>query len=300
MHHVDGLAEALVTGSWRASLGGVLYFPGGHRDGVRAGVVELFEEFVRTHGGELRWRLHPRSTKQYPLDSKRVPGARAFLAGAPRDAAWRLGVRAGADPALATPPLLDVTGGADWYEPQGRAGHLELAFPITSESLSELRVRWAAAALALDATSGHAGVGFVFPPDARHDRDANRLYELAMRHPGLNVCVPAVDVAFVESARIRGADWLTWVGPTLAASMNAPRPAPATSVTVEARGGGLLVQAGAAPELGEPGRPPATYVAAGCWLAPLRARAHTALGRDAPGQFNRAETEAWLARFDGG
>jgi hypothetical protein len=292
------LPPDLHVGPWGSMLGGVLYFSGGHLDEVRGQIAALFENPPADSG--YGWRLHPRSMKWYPITSRRVPGARETLARAARDAPWRLAIRSGAEPRLAAAPLVDVTGRADWEASLGYLGHLELALPARGEYVGELRERFADLALALGAASGHAGLCFLFPPDIEHAAEGAHLRELASRHPGLNICAPEVDVAFARSERLRSVDWLTWLGPALSARLDAAGCAvPPAGLDVEDRGAGLLVQAGPAPVLGTQGAPPPVYVAAGRWLRPLRALERAPLGREEPGAFDRAETEAWLARFDG-
>jgi Protein of unknown function (DUF3396) len=152
---------------------------------------------------------------------------------------------------------------------------------------AELRLRWGAAGLTYS------------PLDLDPGRDAERAqYAHARRYVGYDL--PAY-VQLVEPfyRRLRSINWLTFVGPALAAELSAQgrRLASTPNVEVLDLGGTWMLRAGPRPERGDVNRlwiPPA-YREADALLRPIRS---TGEGLDFLQPWDEESTARWLRRFE--
>lgn len=152
-----------------------------------------------------------------------------------------------------------------------------------------------------DFESGHCGYSIAWDPQGDSAVDAmQRMPGIAGRFlgvdlPKLNTTVSALRRS--SSPAIKTVQWLTFLGPAVLAQLGGVTRAKAGlrgAGTVGDVGGGLLVQAGAAPTLGDANRQTdlSALRAVGKALGSVRVKNH------GPIFGTRDHTAAWLARFD--
>lgn len=154
---------------------------------------------------------------------------------------------------------------------------------------------------------GYAGLGIIRHPNPYPARKADPLViPLARRFPGLELDMPISHRRKLRDG-IKGINWLTIIGDVLCAKLSG-RSALAQAAIAEGLGtieyeGGVIIQAGDAPEPGDLDRdvvPPA-YRIANALLYPLRAVYDDVIIAEEVDGFDReAFTSAWLSRFEGG
>ena len=169
---------------------------------------------------------------------------------------------------------LRLTVPVDWPLDDFRARVLTIA--------DALRLRWAAAGL----TYAH---WMAFDPAPV----GKALGAHAKKHPGFDVGYDRTGLELFHD-QLRTVQWLTVLGPALAARVDVTPTAP---LRVENRPGGLLVQAGGAPEPGDTNRRkvPVAYAEADRAMRAVRASDGSKLGWMG---FSRETATAWLRRFE--
>lgn len=129
------------------------------------------------------------------------------------------------------------------------------------------------------------------------------VFQIAQRFPGIEVDQPIVHGLYIEDG-IKGVNWLTVLGDALVGrfggteKLGAALLPPAQVLPYD---GGIIVQSGPLPKLGErnAGRKPMEYVAVNRVLKTLRAPNTSSFHHANGGQrFDRDASLAWLARFD--
>ncbi|CAJ9723744.1 gp30 [Burkholderia pseudomallei] len=165
---------------------------------------------------------------------------------------------------------------------------------------------------ALPTVSGHAGFAVNVPPMGREPNEASEYFYARRYGPGIDVGDP-MGVSTVDLVgKIKTVDWLVALDGDLvrtaggAASLTLP---PDWYVRQPLRDGGLIIQAGAAPQSGvsagpgKPPLPPPAYVLLDAALRPIIAETMDilqsgTLDSTAPMLNTTIATEAWLKRFD--
>ena len=169
-------------------------------------------------------------------------------------------------------------------------------------------IRWMLRWLAwLQPVHAYAGLGLQFPMYGRPEY-LKIVYPYLMRFPGLDLDLPihfADDDILTE--HIKGAHWLTFLNPKHVARLGG------VNRIIEALGdgfevleiaGGVLIQAGPSPRLGDvnQGIYPEFYYRLGKILPPIRYKEVISRNYIIPPNDDEdiAATQAWLARFDEG
>ena len=170
---------------------------------------------------------------------------------------------------------LRLTVPADWPLADFRARVLAIA--------DELRLRWAAAGL----TYAH---WMAFDPAPV----GKALGAHAKKHPGFDVGYDRTGLELFHD-QLRTVQWLTVLGPNLSARVEVT---PTEHLRVETRAGGLVVQAGDAPQRGDTNRRkvPVAYAEADRAMRAVRGSDGSKLGWMG---FSRETATAWLRRFEG-
>jgi len=308
---------------------GVVYFRNGHSPAVRAALVTCFEQYRATideyfhalqvaagekpsKDGPLRWFY---TEGEQPMAIDKAPGLDALAKTVPADEALVVQVTS-ADHKLAAGfyefSLFTI---ADWQAKLNR-GMDVLDFTVPRAFLEQrpgvFPALFAAFCEALPTVHGHAGFAVNVPPLGRGPNEASE-YSFARRYgPGIDVGDP-MGVSTVDLVgKIKTVDWLVALDADLvraaggAASMSLP---PDWYVRQPLGSGGLIVQAGAAPQSGvsagpgKPPLPPAAYVLLNDALRPIVAETMDilqggTLDSTAPLLNTTVATEAWLRRFD--
>ncbi|HSN99590.1 MAG TPA: type VI immunity family protein, partial [Candidatus Nanopelagicales bacterium] len=166
----------------------------------------------------------------------------------------------------------------------------------------------------LQPVSGYGGIGVIESWDTYISSKLEPyVYHWAMRFPGLEADYPCSHVVWLRKGReggkegIKGVNWLTVIGDDLLAELGGADVVTARLAELDARfivhryEGGVLIQAGERPVLGDAARGswPELYVKLSKFLKPIRISKHGWFGYDGPGErFTLERSEAWLRRFD--
>ncbi|CAJ3491628.1 gp30 [Burkholderia pseudomallei] len=307
---------------------GVVYFRDGHTPAVRAAIVKCFEQYRATideytqalaralgatpsKDGPLRW-FYTEGEQPMPLD--KAPGLADLAKAVPTDEALVVQVTS-AEHKLATGFYeFAVFTIADWQAKLGR-GMDVIDFTVPRAFLEQrpgvFQALFAAFCEALPTVSGHAGFAVNVPPMGREPNEASEYFYARRYGPGIDVGDP-MGVSTVDLVgKIKTVDWLVALDGDLvrtaggAASLTLP---PDWYVRQPLRDGGLIIQAGAAPQSGvsagpgKPPLPPPAYVLLDAALRPIIAEAMDilqsgTLDSTAPMLNTTIATETWLKRF---
>jgi len=149
---------------------------------------------------------------------------------------------------------------------------------------------------------GHAGFGVNWDWLDEDSDVLKAMSSLGKRYPGLDISEPQ-STAYIASEGIKCANWLTFLNADLAArigGLNSLREQFGKDIVVKnAKGGGVMIQAGPSPEIGDvnQNKDVPLYREVGQVLAPIRAHEHPAIfGPD--GFADEDATDDWLSRFD--
>jgi len=308
---------------------GVVYFRDGHTPAVRAAIIKCFEQYRATideytqalaralgeppsNDGPLRW-FYTEGEQPMPLD--KAPGLANLAKTVPADEALVVQVTS-AEHKLATGFYeFAVFTIADWQAKLGR-GMDVIDFTVPRAFLEQrpgvFQALFAAFCEALPTISGHAGFAVNVPPMGREPNEASEYFYARRYGPGIDVGDPMGLSTVDLVGKIKTVDWLVALDGDLvraaggAASLTLP---PDWYVHQPLRDGGLIIQAGAAPQSGVsagPGKsplPPPAYVLLDAALRPIIAGAMDilqsgTLDSTAPMLNTTIATEAWLKRFN--
>ncbi|CAJ6039366.1 gp30 [Burkholderia pseudomallei] len=307
---------------------GVVYFRDGHTPAVRAAIVQCFEQYRATideytHAlqvaagekpskeGPLRWFY---TEGEQPMTLDKAPGLAALAETIPADEALVVQLTS-AKHKLATGFYeFAVFTIADWQANLGR-GMDVIDFTVPRAFLEQrpgvFQALFAAFCEALPTVSGHAGFAVNVPPMGREPNEASEYFFARRYGPGIDVGDP-MGVSTVDLVgKIKTVDWLVALDADLvgaaggADSLTLP---PDWYVRQPLKDGGLIVQAGAAPQSGvsagpgKPPLPPPAYVLLDAALRPIIAESMDilqsgTLDSTAPMLNTTIATEAWLKRF---
>ncbi|AJY29395.1 hypothetical protein BTM_1768 [Burkholderia thailandensis 34] len=308
---------------------GVVYFRNGHMPNVRAALVECFEQYNATiveysqalaraldekppKDGPLRW-FYTEGEQPMPID--KAPGFKTLATTVPADEALVVQMTS-ADHKLATGFYdFGVFVVADWKSTRsGTLDVLDFTFPraFLEHRPGVFQALFAAFCEALPTVHGHAGYAVNLPPMEQEANEATE-YSYARRYgPGIDVGDPMGYSTVRLTGKIKTVDWIVALDADLvratggASSLTLP---PDWYVRQPLGDGGLIIQAGVAPQSGisagpgKPPLPPPAYVLLNAALHPIVAEKMDilqsgTLDSTAPLLNTTVATEAWLKRFD--
>jgi hypothetical protein len=288
-----------------------LYVPRPYDERVRQRLAECGDEYQAMFGRHLRLYLRPDgegSYKPYPpggisltdyvmqhdIDKKSF--APDFVGGAAYNDAssWSLSILAGGTE--------DSPGNA---KPAYFAATLPFSFFHEAKDVApfqRLVHRWCTL---LRPQSGYAGIGAIQSVDMMEKkRTSSQVYPLAKRFPGLDVDNPSV-IANHMGDRIKGANWLTALDDSCAQRVGGKDwllSKLSSGYRIFEYEGGLLIQAGPTPQLGDAnrGQLPYYYCELSRLLKPIRMTfpAGHSLFQPGKGVDSTAASNEWLARLD--
>jgi hypothetical protein len=308
---------------------GVVYFRDGHTPAVRAALVKCYEQYRATideyfhalqvaagekpsNDGPLRW-FYSEGEQPMPLD--KAPGLDALAKTVPADEAMVVQVTS-ADHKLATGFYeFAVFTISDWQAKLKR-GMDVLDFTVPRAFLEQrpgvFQALFTAICEALPIVHGHAGFAVNVPPMGRDPNEASEYFFARRYGPGIDVGDP-MGVGTVDLVgKIKTVDWIVALDADLvrAAGDESSWTLPPDWFVRQPLGqGGMILQAGAAPQSGisaGPGKspePPATYVLLNLALRAIIAEKMDiiqsgTLDSTAPLLNTNVASEAWLRRFD--
>jgi hypothetical protein len=166
----------------------------------------------------------------------------------------------------------------------------------------------------LKPVSGYGGIGVIESPDRSISRKYEPIvYQWAQRLPGLEPDYPISHSLWLTNGRedgrdgIKGGNWLTVLSDHYLAELGGANKVESDLKVLDSRflvhryEGGILIQAGPRPQLGDIERDlwPVLLVKLNKYLKPIRVMRHNPFQRGGPGDvFDKARSEAWLRRFD--
>ncbi|PRE88293.1 DUF3396 domain-containing protein [Burkholderia gladioli] len=307
---------------------GVLYFRNGSSPEVRKALVNCFEQYSAVieeyhHASEVAAGLEP--SKTGPLrwlyaegedpTAYDPSGFERLAKSVPPNETLAVAMTS-ADHKLAT-GFYDFTVFAlsDWKAERKR-GLDGVSFTVPRAFLVHRPARFQAMfnafAQALPTVHGHAGFAVNMPPMGRRPNEASEYFYARRFGPGIDVGDPMRSNVRKLYTRIKTVDWLNALDAELvrevggASSLALP---PDWFIREPLGDGGLIIQAGAAPETGisdgpgKPVLPPAAYVILNQALRPIVADTidtlqDGTLDSTAPLLSTVVATEGWLRRFD--
>ncbi|MBR8082496.1 DUF3396 domain-containing protein [Burkholderia vietnamiensis] len=307
---------------------GVLYFRNGSSPEVRKALVNCFEQYSAMieeyhHASEVAAGLEP--SKTGPLrwlyaegedpTAYDPSGFERLAKSVPPNETMAVAMTS-ADHKLAT-GFYDFTVFAlsDWKAERKR-GLDGVSFTVPRAFLVHRPARFQAMfnafAQALPTVHGHAGFAVNVPPMGRRPNEASEYFYARRFGPGIDVGDPMRSNVRKLYTRIKTVDWLNALDAELvrevggASSLALP---PDWFIREPLGDGGLIIQAGAAPETGisdgpgKPVLPPAAYVILNQALRPIVADTidtlqDGTLDSTAPLLSTVVATEGWLRRFD--
>lgn len=278
-----------------------LYFDRTWAPDVRASVAACVESFLARCGDRIRWAKNPKTLRMVRYDPRKGPSPSETLASFDEEASWELHYHAGEHERAASALSVRLLC-SDKF--QSALGFLQMSFPLLwfadhPGSLPEVALE---ACQRLHPRSGYGGIGILESPDSTIRVDFEpTVYAMAQRFPGLEVDYPWIHVVEMEEG-IKGINWLTILGEPWLSKMGgsgALRSALAKTFVGRSFEGGLLIQAGPRPLLGdaERGSIPEPYAKLAALLAPVQIKEHGPFHYARPERFDRQRSEAWLRRF---
>ncbi|WP_051980783.1 DUF3396 domain-containing protein [Burkholderia sp. 9120] len=307
---------------------GTLYFRNGFTPEVRQALISCFEQYRAvieeycqaleaaagkspSKTGPLRWLY---AEGEEPSAHDPAHGFERLAKTVPANQTLAVAMTS-ADHKLAT-GFYDFTAFAlsDWKAERNR-GLDAITFTVPRAFLVHRPARFQAMfnafAEALPTVHGHAGFAVNVPPMGRRPNEASEYFYARRFGPGIDVGDPMRSNVRKLFTKIKTVDWLTALNAELvrevggASSLALP---PDWYISQPLGNGGLLIQAGAAPETGisdgpgKPVLPPAAYVILNNALHPivvdtLDTLQDGTLDSTAPLLSTAVSTERWLRRF---
>jgi hypothetical protein len=291
-----------------------VYFKDPYRREVREAVVSCAEGYFRRWGEHLRWAVSPDRGAMERFGAGKASNPRAWLPAKPEDEDFTLKYH-GAESKRGASAFSIRAFGAE-RRPYLKFGYLQVALPLLcfadgSGSLLEVLLDLCRT---LKPVSGYGGIGIIEAADRWIAVKYEPIvYHWAQRLPGLEVDYPISHSLWLREGRdgnrdgIKGGNWLTAVSDRYLPELGGADKVEADLKALDSRflvhryEGGVVIQAGPRPQLGDAQRNlwPALYVKLAKYLKPVRVTHHNPFQHDGSGErFDKERSEAWLRRFD--
>ena len=291
-----------------------VFFEAPYRRETREAVASFCESYFRHWGEHLRWALHPDERLMERFGTGKGSDPRAWLPAMEEDESFSLLYHGAEHDRSASAFCLEALGSA--RRPRPRFGFLRVSFPLLwfmdgSGSLPEVLLN---ICRTLKPVSGYGGIGVIESPDSLIASEYEPIvYHWAQRLPGLEADYPISHDLWLPSGReggrdgIKGGNWLTVLSDRYVAELGGADRIEADLKALDSRflvhryEGGVMIQAGPRPQLGDVKRDlwPTLYVKLAKYLKPVRVTRHHSFQHCGPGvRFDNERSEAWLRRFD--
>jgi hypothetical protein len=291
-----------------------VYFEAPYRREAREAVASCSEDYFRRWGQHLRWALNPDTGRMERFGAGKASNPRAWLPAIGEDEEFTLKYHGAEDKRGAS--AFSVKAFGQVRRPKLQFGHFRVSFPLLwfadgTGSLPEVLLD---ICQKLKPLSGYGGIGVIESPDNWMSSEYEPIvYAWAQRLPGLEADYPISHGLWLRNGRedgrdgIKGGNWLTVLSDRYVAELGGADKIEADLKTLDSRflvhryEGGILIQAGPRPQLGDVERDlwPEPYVKLNKYLKPIRVVRHNAFQHGGPGErFDKARSEAWLRRFD--
>ncbi|MCC6552101.1 MAG: DUF3396 domain-containing protein [Polyangiaceae bacterium] len=298
----------------QVALTATLYFEAAYSRATREAIASACEYYFCRWGQHLRWALNMAEDRFEPFGSGEGSTPGTWLPALEEDDRFELVYHSGETPLSASAFLLE--GYSVERRPYPHFGCLRVAFPLLcfADGKSSLPDVMLDLCRMTRPVSGYGGIGVVESQEAVVRASHQHIvYSWAQRLPGLEVDFTTSHNNWLPSGReggrdgIKGASWLTALSDRYVAELGGADRVEADLKALDGRfvvhryEGGVLIQAGPRPELGDSERDvwPALYVKLAKYLKPIRVTQHNAFQAEYLGPwFDKARSEAWLRRFD--
>jgi len=266
-----------------------VYFEAPYRQEIRNAVASCCDDYLRRWGQHLRWALHPDRMLMDRFGAGKASNPQAWLPAMGEDESFELIYHGAEHERGASAFSLQALGNP--RRPYVNFGFLRVSFPLLcfadgSGSLPEVLLDLCRA---LKPISGYGGIGVIESPDSVISSGYEPIvYGWAQRLPGLEADNPIWHAIALTKGReggrdgIKGGNWLTVLGDRYVVEMGGTDRLEADLRALDDRflvhryDGGVLIQAGPRPQLGDAERNlwPALYVKLAKYLKPLRVTRH--------------------------
>ena len=289
----------------RLGLLATLYFDNGYTEEGREAVAHCFEQYLELYRDEVRWAMDPDSAAWHEFDRRPVATPREWFAeGRGENDQWAFQYHGGETEDEASHFQVHGLGARKWQsDAHGQLSYFSAALPMTwfadhEGSFPKVVLDWCRT---LRPLHGYGGIGILESLDTGvAQQNEQTVYGMARRFPGLEVDHPLSHVLFLKQG-IKGVNWLTilgdqWVeqlGGVAALKVELGEP-----FTVHEYPGGVMIQAGPKPQLGDVNRQQEIpeYRELARVLKSIRIQEHRRF-QERTG-FDPEKTLEWLARFD--
>jgi hypothetical protein len=282
-----------------------LYVENGHEPERRSALAQCFDDYWNVSGGALQRVTRPRHKADGSTQFNWVPARGGDLVrpadwvhSLSPDHPWSISATGAEATTDASAYSFEISAVGAWRK---RLSYLTASWPIGHFQGQPRTFRatvreWVER---LKPLHGYAGMGVLLPLDVPSAaRAAPLALGLATRFPGLELDAP-VSQTETLAAGIKGVNWLTAVADRLLAPLGGRD---GLKAALDGRfetydyEGGLVIQAGPAPELGDANQrlDASTYRHLSRLLSPIRARFEHSFMRG----LSTEQALAWLSRFD--
>lgn len=278
-----------------------LYFKNGYTPAVISNIVACFRKFSVEFEGSIRSMVYERY-KRYTDES--LEGALKAIVEKPgRFELFLSGASSAYDVGVCSLAVLNTR---EVHRDQLRS-YMKMTVPWSMLDTADGVGRFQSWVLYLseqvDAEHGYGGLSTLLPYD--FDKYMPVEYELSQKYPGLEVDTMAMAHSLRLVGSIKGVNWFTIVGRSLLERLGGldlvrRKLSSQEGIHCLEYSGGLVVRAGALPELGSVTELPKLYVAANRVLKPLRSSdPHTLQSYSEYGNgYDEERSLRWYARFD--
>lgn len=289
-----------------------VYFEEPWRREAREAVVVCYEDYRRRCGDRLRWAMSNDANELEPFGGP-WSNPREWLLGLGEDRSFLITCHSAEHGWGAGAFCFEALGME--RRPYLQLGYVRVSFPLlwfaqAPGSLPEVLLELCRK---IKPVSGYGGIGVMDSPDCFSGSEYSPVvYQWAQRLPGLEVDYSDTHALWLLEGRggkpgIKGVNWLTVLGDAFVTELGGADRVEADVLVLDSRfvvrrfEGGLLIQAGPKPQLGDAKRDlwPELYVKLSKYLKPIRITEHRPFQMGGPGErFTKDRSEAWLRRFD--
>lgn len=271
---------------------------------VREAVADATEDYIQQFREHLRWTQQPKTGRLYPISGDRVPSPGEWLPKCSDGIEWEFGLHGGEDQSDVSD--FQVSGlGSD--ELSKGIGFLQIHWPsiLPAESFAKFPEFVLKICRRVKPLSGYGALGVLEPLSLMAcAQNQPAIRSIADTFPGFEIEDRTGHTLWLNDG-IKGVNWLTilsdrWV--KAAGGLDDLRRRLDDDFTFHHYDGGLMIQAGPRPELGDAqaNRWPEHYVTLARILKKIQIKDHYPMHLGGPGRrMDNDATMAWLFRFDG-
>ena len=282
-----------------------LYVEEAHRPDGKEGLIRCFDDYWARCGDQLHWASVPTLSKKWiDLDSQELPPLGLCVTALHENMPWSVSCLGAQRRVDAAPLNIEIMCRGAWEK---KLSYITASLPFVwfsdhQGSLPELVQQWSKW---ISPYHGYAGLGIIPSLDGAAAKKAEpAIYTVARRFPGLEVDYPVSQAKHLGEG-IKGVNWLTLLGDEWLERVGGRdrlREQLDASFIFHDYRGGLLIQAGPHPQLGDLkiNNVPEHYRTLSRVLKPIRVDYPVALQHTHPKQatLDRERTAQWFARFD--